>query len=44
MRNKKRILFEVIQREVIGESEAVDTVSNICLCIRGKSMTTHRTD
>ena len=53
MRNKKLIPFEVIQKAVAGEPEAVDAVlqycgitprtSNTCLSIRGISMTIHRT-
>ncbi len=44
MRNKKLIPFEVIKKAVAGEPEAVDTrTSNTCLCIRGISMTIHRT-
>ena len=49
MRNKRLIPFEVIQKAVAGEPEAVECcgtiprTSNICLCIRGISMTTHRT-
>ena len=51
MRNKKLIHFEVIEKAVAGEPEAVDIVlrhytphtSNTCPCIRGISMTIYRT-
>lgn len=45
MRNKKLIPFEVIERAVAGEPEAIDAVLrhytgriNICLPIKGVSM------
>lgn len=52
MRNRKLISFEIIEKAVAGEPEAVDAVycgttpqiSYTCLCIKGISMTIHKTD
>ena len=51
MMNKKLIPYEAIEKAVAGEPEAAAQycgitlhTSNICLCIKGISMTIHKTD